>query len=404
MGKALKNSDILKIKAGGKAVSQGSVPGLQYRPSATTNGHGQWIFRYVSPEDGKRKQISFGVFPDVDVNAAVKLASEYRSRLSQEIDPHKEKKLERHNQSIPTFHEAAVTLHSILEPKWKNPKHSQQWMNTLKQYAFPVIGHYRMNEIKASDIEKVLSPIWNEKQETASRLRQRIGNVFDWAIALEYCQFNPVAATHYLLAPLTPKKQRVEHFPAMPWRDIPEFIAKHIRNGDRYNVTRYIVEFVILTACRSGEARGMVWEEVDFSNRIWTIPAERMKAKAIHRIPLTDRMLEILSILREFDTELVFPSPLKQKQLSDMTLTSFLRKHSAHSNVKGRIATMHGFRSSFRDWCSETGKDPIQAERALAHTVKNSVEAAYHRTDLLDQRFVLMQDWTNFLGSYQQEE
>lgn len=399
MAKILRNSDISKIKAGAKAIAQGSVPGLWYRPSQKSDAHGQWIFRYISPESNKRKQISLGVFPDVDVNAAVALASQYRNQISQNIDPHEEKKKEKHVQSIPTFSCAAKKLHSILEAKWSNPKHSQQWINTLQQYAFPIIGNLRVDQISPPHIKKILKPIWNEKQETASRLLQRIKKVFDWAMAYGYCPSNPVMAASYLLSPPTSKKQRVEHFPAMPWQKIPEFIANHIRNGERYNITRYIIEFVILSACRSGEARGMTWEEVDIDNRIWTIPAARMKARVPHRIPITNRMLEILTVLRELDTPLVFASPQTKKQLSDMTLTAFLRKHAAPSNTKDRVATMHGFRSSFRDWCAETGKDCIQAERALAHTVKNPVEAAYHRTDLLEQRFKLMEDWSEFVES-----
>lgn len=179
-----------------------------------------------------------------------------------------------------------------------------------------------------------------------------------------HCTANPVDVVVHLLPQQPSKLTRTEHQPAMPWRDIPAFINTHVRNAKRFDVTRSLLEMVILTACRSGEVRGMKWSEIDFDSATWTIPAERMKAKIMHRVPLTPRTIEILRGLEGLHDDLVFPSPRKQSLLSDMVLTSFLRRAEAPSNTSGRVATAHGFRSSFRDWCSEQGYPRDLAARA----------------------------------------
>ena len=184
----------------------------------------------------------------------------------------------------------------------------------------------------------------------------------------------------------------------MPWWDIPAFVNTHLKSATRPDVSRSLLEFVILTACRSGEARGMTWEEVDLQNQIWAIPAERMKAKLPHRVPLSLRALQLLNAQKGQHESLIFPSIRDQVELSDMAITSLLRRLKVPSDTPGRIATAHGFRSSFRDWCSEKGYSRDLAERSLAHTIKDKVEAAYHRTDLLKQRRELMNAWATFIG------
>ncbi|MCG9115321.1 site-specific integrase [Laribacter hongkongensis] len=218
-----------------------------------------------------------------------------------------------------------------------------------------------------------------------------------WGWAHGHCAANPVDAVGFLLPQQPGKAVRTEHQPAMPWRDIPAFVAEHLAGAARFDTTRAMLEFLILTAARSGEVRGMTWNEVDFDASVWTVPADRMKARLPHRIPLSDRAVEILRSQEGLHEELVFPSPRAQTILSDMVLTSFLRRVNAASSTPGRVATAHGFRSSFRDWCSEQGYPRDLAERALAHTVANKVEAAYHRTDLLEQRREMMQCWSDFL-------
>ncbi|EIG2940151.1 site-specific integrase, partial [Escherichia coli] len=254
-----------------------------------------------------------------------------------------------------------------------------------------------LDSITAADVAETLRPVWLTLSETASRVKQRIHVVMQWGWAHGFCVANPVDVVDHLLPQQT--RGRDEHQPAMPWRQLPLFVATSVYTDEPYNVTRALLLMVILTATRSGEARGMRWAEIDFHKRVWTIPAERMKARLQHRVPLSRQAIYILENIRGLHDELVFPSPRKQQILSDMVLTSFLRKKKAVSDIPGRVATAHGFRSTFRDWCSEQGYSRDLAERALAHTLKNKVEAAYHRTDLLEQRVPMMQAWADYVMS-----
>lgn len=384
-------------------ISHGGVPGLQLRP-AGKKGHGFWVYRYTSPVTKARRSLGLGGYPEVSIAEVGREAANLRAAIKDGIDPLLER--ERIQQeaavaaeaadAIPTFQKAAELLHQELLPSWKNAKHGDQWINTLKDYVFPVIGNRKLNDILPRHIADTLRPIWLDKPETASRVKQRMHAVIAWGWAHGYCSANPVDVVGHLLPPQPSKVIRKQHHPAMPWKKIPEFVTL-LRSGQRAEVTRTLLEFVILTACRSGEARGMTWDEVDFANAIWSIPAERMKAKMPHRIPLTPRMIEILKGQRGEHETLVFPSVRDRVMLSDMALAMVIRRLKANSDTPGRIATVHGFRSSFRDWCSEHGYARDLAERALAHTIQNQVEAAYHRTDLLEQRRRLMIDWENFV-------
>lgn len=342
-----------------------------------------------------------GSYPEVGIAEAAKRATAMREQLTHGKDPLEEKgKLasQPKESKVPTFQEAAERLHTDLLPGWKNAKHGQQWINTLTEYAFPTLGAKSLAEIQPRDIADALRPIWLKKAETASRVKQRIHAVMAWGWAHGHCQSNPVDVVDHLL-PLQPAKAvRTQHQPAMPWQDIPAFVTKHLKKREQHDVTRSMLEFVILTACRSGEARGAVWAEIDANNAIWTIPATRMKAKLPHRVPLTPRAIEILKNQQGQHENLIFPSIRDQVELSDMVLTAFLRRVKAHSDTPGRVATAHGFRSSFRDWCSENGYSRDLAERALAHTVSNKVEAAYHRTDLLELRRPMMEAWAAFIA------
>ncbi|MBR7798869.1 tyrosine-type recombinase/integrase [Undibacterium fentianense] len=380
----------------------GGVTGLALHPS-NTKGSGKWVLRFVSPITQKRRNAGLGSYPEVSIAQAAKAAIEMRSQIEQGIDPLEEKAKIAKVSKAPTFQEASKLLHAELLPSWKNDKHGQQWINTLEQYVFPIIGKLLLDQIQPRHIADTLRPIWLEIPETAGRVKQRIHAVMAWAWAHEYCPSNPVDVVQYLLPPQPSKSVRTKHQPAMPWADIPLFIKTHLRNGNKYDVTRPMLEFLILTAARSGEVREMTWSEVNFQEETWIVPAERMKAKLLHRVPLSKRAIEILRSQQGFHEELVFPSPRKQKELSDMVLTSFLRRVKAKSDTPGRFATAHGFRSSFRDWCSEQGYARDLAERSLAHTVQNKVEAAYHRTDLLEQRRSLLETWSHFCTSRNQQ-
>lgn len=391
------------IKPDAPAIPHGGITGLTLIPS-TTKGHGKWVLRYVSPTTGKRRNAGLGSYPDVSISEVGKRAATMRTTLTEGKDPLEEKHKTESMPSTPTFREAATTLHESLLPGWKNPKHGQQWINTLTTYAFPTLGNKLLDEIQPSDVADALKPIWLDKPETASRLKQRIRTVMSWGWAHGHCQSNPVDVVEHLLAQQPGKAIRTQHHPATPWRDIPKFVRTHLQPGKTADATKSLLEFLILTACRSGEVRGANWSEIDFESATWVIPANRMKAKLPHRVPLSPRALQILEAQKGQHEALVFPSIRDQVELSDMALTSLLRRLKAHSDTPGRTATAHGFRSSFRDWCSENAYSRDLAERALAHTVQNKVEAAYHRTDLLEQRRVMMDAWAEFVTKASQNE
>ncbi|WP_300434524.1 site-specific integrase [Zoogloea sp.] len=393
----LSDAKARNLKPDEAALPHGGITGLTLHPSSA-KGHGKWVLRFVSPVTGKRRNAGLGTYPEVSIAEAAKRATAMRELLVLGKDPLEEKTKVDDQPSIPTFKEAAQTLHADLLPGWKNPKHGQQWINTLTEYVFPKLGEKFLNDIQPGDVAEVLKPIWLTKAETASRVKQRIHAVMAWGWAHGHCQSNPVDVVGHLLPQQPGKAIRTKHQPSMPWKDIPAFATTHLKPRDRYDVTRAMLEFLILTACRSGEARGMVWSEVDLKNAVWTIPPERMKAKLPHRVPLATRTVEILKSQQGRHDSLVFPSTRDEVELSDMVLTSFLRRVKAHSDTPDRIATAHGFRSSFRDWCSEHGYARDLAERALAHTVQNKVEAAYHRTDLLEQRREMMNAWAAFVS------
>jgi integrase len=255
------------------------------------------------------------------------------------------------------------------------------------QYVFPTIGRIPVNELRPQDFANCLKPIWLVKPETASRIKQRCDAVMISCAALGFVVAGPVGVVAALFPKQPGKRERVEHQPALPWRHIPEFVRDLLHAGPTTD-TKSMLEFLILTVARSGEVRMMTWDEVDFGKAVWTIPALRMKAKVAHRVPHSTRAITILKSRQSASREqgaLVFPSR-KNTLISDMTLTKFLRDHSVRSDVAGRVATAHGFRSGFRDWASEHGYPRDLAERALAHTVRNATEAVYHRTDLLEQR------------------
>ncbi|EMV3381659.1 tyrosine-type recombinase/integrase [Escherichia coli] len=386
------------IKPNDKPISHGGVTGLTLHPSST-KGRGKWVLRYVSPVTQKRRNAGLGSYPEIGIAEAAKLAQTMREQLSAGDDPLELKKAETTKIVIPTFEEAARKVHTELLPGWRNKKHARQWISTLEQHVFPAMGTVPLDAITPANVADVLRPSWMTIPETAGRVKQRIHKVMQWAWAHGFCSANPVDVVDHLLPQQVSASIRTEHQPAMPWKVIPLYIASRVYTEDRYNVTRGLLLFVILTACRSGEARAMEWCEIDFKRQIWTIPPGRMKGGVRHRVPLSTQALELLEQMRGLHEMLVFPSPRKQTVLSDMVLTSFLRKTKAISDTQGRFAVAHGFRSSFRDWCSEQHYPHDLAERALAHTIRNKSEAAYHRTDLLNERRPMMQAWGDYVMS-----
>ncbi|MGL4916199.1 MAG: tyrosine-type recombinase/integrase [Aeromonas allosaccharophila] len=394
----LSDAKARSIKPDDKPLPHGGITGLTLHPS-TTKGRGKWVLRYVSPMTGKRRNAGLGIYPEISIADAGNQARLMREQLAKGLDPLEVKKEEASKPAIPTVEIAARQVHEQLLPGWRNPKHGKQWISTLEQYAFPIIGRQPINGITPAHIASVLQPIWLEIPETATRVKQRLHAVMAWAWAHGFCQANPVDVVDKLL-PLQPSKAiRTQHQPAMDWRVLPEFYQQHLAHAERFDVSRALLTFVILTACRSGEARKMRWDELDLDAGIWTIPADRMKTQVVHRIPLSLQAMAVLEKVRGLHGEWVFPSPRKQVPLTDMALTTLLRRVEAPSTTPGRLATAHGFRSTFRDWCSEQGYPRDLAERALAHLIQNKVEAAYHRTDLLDQRRPMMDTWAEFVAN-----
>ncbi|WP_275166485.1 tyrosine-type recombinase/integrase [Citrobacter koseri] len=387
-----------RIKPDDKPLAHGGITGLTLHPSPI-KGRGKWVLRYVSPVTQKRRNAGLGRYPEVSIAAAARMAQVMREQLASGNDPLELKKVEAGKIVIPSFEVAARKVHAELSAGWKNKKHAKQWLSTLEHYAFPSLGDKSLDAITPADVAETLRPVWLTLPETASRVKQRIHAVMQWGWAHGYCVANPVYVVGHLLPVQASFNVRTEHQPAMPWRQLPCYVATKVYSDERYNVTRALLLIVILTGARSGEARGMCWSEVDFNKRIWTVPPQRMKAGLQHRVPLSLQAIAVLEHMQGLHETLVFPSPRKQIVLSDMVLTTFLRKTEAVSDTEGRVATAHGFRSSFRDWCSEQGYSRDLAERALAHTLKSKVEAAYHRTDLLEQRTPMMQAWADYVMS-----
>lgn len=373
-----------------------------YLRPGTKRGAGKFFLRYTSPETGKRRDLGLGIYPEICLAKVRKLAVEAREKIAGGVDPIAERegeKAETAQHSMPTFRAAAEAVHATLSPGFRNTKHAAQWISTLETFIFPTLGTRLVDSLKPGDFAAALRPIWLTKAETASRVKQRCDRVMIWCVAHGHTQINPVSAIDALLPKQPSKRDRVTHQPAVPWRILPNVAASLVDPTQR-NASRSALLFLILTATRSGETRGAQWDEFDLERGIWTIPAERMKAHQIHRVPLSSHAKQILAARRamRIGGPWVF-STRGTSPLSDMTLTKLLRDRAIPSDTEGRIATAHGFRSSFRDWASENGFSRDLAERALAHTIANATEAAYHRTDHLEQRVAMMQDWADYVRS-----
>ncbi|MEM6908378.1 MAG: integrase arm-type DNA-binding domain-containing protein [Pseudomonadota bacterium] len=345
---------------------------------------GYWVLRATI--NGRRRDIGLGPLDLVKLAEARELAIDMRRDIQRGIDPIEERK--RQKIEILTFKAAAEKVHTEQKATWKNGKHQDQWIKTLETYAFPKLGDRLVNDIEGPLIREVLLDFWLEKPETARRVKQRIGVVLDWAYA------NGMRATEAPMRSLSralPRQPKQDgHFAAMPYEDVPTFL-KHLHK--RTNVARLALEFLILTASRSGEVRGTKWAEINLDAKLWTVPAERMKVGKEHVVPLTDAAIDVLERARPYYAEcsdLVFPGRNVLRPMSDMTLLKILR----YSKLP---FTVHGFRSAFRDWVAEKTSYPGEvAEAALAHSVSNKVEAAYRRTNYLDKRRELMREWSDF--------
>lgn len=372
-----------KAASGGKPLPDGTVVGLRLEPG-TLRGHGKWILRFVSPVTKRRRDMGLGVYPDVGIADAREKGTAARRLIAKGIDPIEARGA---TTRAMTFEQAARRVHMEQAPGWKNAKHADQWLTTLRDHVFSVLGDESVTSLTPAKFAEALRPMWLAKPETAMRVKQRCRTVMSWCWAQGLVNGNPVDVVHHLLPPQPGKRERVQHRPAMPWRDIPAFMQEISGLG----ALQLVVEFIILTAARSGEVRAMTWAEIDLNARIWTIPSSHMKAKVTHRIPLSTRATVIL-MESPRRAGLVFPSPSSDGMLRDAALMKVLHRYTPCG-----AATIHGFRSSFRDWASENGYPRDLAERALAHTIASQSEAAYHRTDLLEQRRPMMESWASFV-------
>jgi integrase len=376
----------------------------------SSSGTKSWVLRYTLA--GRTREMGLGPLRTLGLADARKRAAEQRLLVADMIDPIEHRRA-RKSQLIATraaavtFKDAADAYIAKHEPSWRNPKHAQQWRNTLESYAYPVLGAMLVSDIRTEHIERVLEPIWHTKTETAKRLRGRIAAVIEAADKkAERNRLNPARWDGHLSASL-PEPSKVaprEHFPALPIGEVPAFMAAlRMQHGTGARA----LEFAILCAARSGEVRGAKWSEIDLAAALWVVPASRMKAAKEHRVPLSAAAVDLLRALPPGKPgDYVFPST-RGGSLSDMTLAAVIKRMNGLTDVPRwidprvqRPVVPHGFRSTFRDWAAERTAFPAEmVEMALAHTIASKVEAAYRRGDLFEKRRKLMEAWAAYCFS-----
>ncbi len=408
--KELKAIQVKRLTELGRHAVGGTPPGLSLNIIET--GARSWIFRVTV--GSKRRHIGLGSYPEISLAEARELALEMKRKIKAGIDPVDERQADRASavseQKHRTTFEAAFNrfYEEKVKGELKNAKHIKQWRSTLTTYAFPVIGDKAVAAITVEDLLAVLKPIWMTKNETASRVRQRIEAVLDWSKVMGLREGENPALWKGNLQKLLPSPNKVHkenRRPAVALDEIAEwFRVLRLRDG----IAARALEFLTLTAARSGEVRHAIWDEIDLMNRIWTVPAEHMKTGREHRVPLSSAAIELLSTQpRLMGCPYIFPSP-KNGAMSDMTLSAVMRRILAAEVKEGRPgfldpssrrpAVPHGLRSSFRDWTAEQTNYPRDmAEMALSHNVGSEVERAYRRGDVVEKRRKMMDDWADFL-------
>ena len=351
-------------------------------------GTKSWIQRITI--DGRRRDIGLGGFPTVSLAMARQRAASNRTAVADGRDPVAER---RKSKRVPSFQEVSESYLLANAPRWKNRKTAINWRGQMEKYAFPAFGNISIDRVGRIDVLGILTPIWTSKPSAARKLRQHLRAVFAFAMAHGYVGFNP--AGEIIDAALPPMPAVKSHFRALPYQEVGVAL-RMVEASSSSLSSRLCFKFLVLTAARSGEARGATWDEIDLHNAVWTIPGNRMKAGVEHRVPLVDAALEVLETAQLLDdgSNLVFPSLMKPRHpLSDMTLTKLLRDLGLAEH-----ATVHGFRTSFKTWCMEQTDTPwAVGEAALAHTIGNSTEAAYARSDLFKKRREVMQRWADYL-------
>ena len=370
------------MKTISEAGRYGDGDGLYLVVSKT--GSRSWICRVQ--KDGRRRDVGIGSEKKVKLADARERAANIRRLVESGLDPIIERKKAA---GIPTFKQMAIKMLEFRKNAWRNEKHKAQWFSTLNTYVFPKIGNISVDKIDSAHVRDCIMPIWYSKHETARRVLQRIMAVIDWAVGERYRK-DSIPMSLVKKGFDKDKKIKPKHHAALPIKELPKFVSR-LREVEL--ISRLAFEFLILTATRSGEIRKASWSEIDLDEKIWIIPAERMKAGNEHVIPLSIGALSVLERAKKYRhqiSDLIFPSVKSGKEMSDMTLTKICRDMKIN-------AVPHGFRSTFRDWVAEkTDFDPEVAEMALAHTISNKVEAAYRRGNLVGKREKLMEAWCEF--------
>jgi integrase len=354
-------------------------------------GSKSWLFRFMLA--GRARAMGLGSLNTISLAEARDEATRCRKFLREKIDPIEARNTSRGQAALEaaksiTFEQCARAYVEAHRAGWKNVKHAQQWENTLNTYAYPVFGSLPVAGVDTALVMRCLEPIWKKRPETASRLRGRVESVLDWASVRGYrAGDNPARWRGHLatLLPARAKVQRVEQHAALPYAEISAFVAELRRQP---GVAARALEFTILTATRTGEVLGAKWAEINLDERMWTIPASRMKVGVEHRVPLCDRAIELLGELGSLRSGYIFPGQRPRQPLSNMAMLMLLKR------MEREDLTVHGFRSSFRDWAAEKTNTPREiCEMALAHTIGNKAEAAYRRGDLFERRRALMAQW-----------
>ena len=414
--KELSALSVAKIKENGRH-AVGGVDGLHLR---IVDDSRAWVLRVAVgkkvDDQGKvkihRRDIGLGSFPEVSLSEAREKARELKKKIRDGIDPLQEKqerlnalKIQKH--LAKTFRECAEVVIAKKTLELKNQKHIGQWSSTLETYIYPTLGDLIVGTITKVDIATVLEPIWIEKNETAKRIRGRLETIFDYAKAMGYFVGDNPAEWKGNLEPILGNlKQESRPHPSLPYEQVAGFI-QHL--GQKKGISPKALEFAILTACRSGEIFGAKWHEIDFKNKVWIIPKERMKAEKEHRVPLSQQAINLLESIQPYTQshDFIFPAPRTGEMLSDMSLTTLIKRmheQKFKENQLGyidpkqnRIITTHGFRSTFRDWSADKTDYPREVcEHVLAHKLPDEVEAAYLRGAYLEKRKSLMTDWAEF--------
>jgi integrase len=390
------------------AVRRLSKPGLHadgnglYLRISEGGGRAWLLFVHVQ---GKRREMGLGSVKLYNLAEARERARKYRQMADAGKDPIAERDKEEAANAAElvsrrTFKECAVEYVRLHEAQWRNAKFKKDWPASLESYVYPTMGDTDIRHILKADVLEALEPIWHTKTETATRVKSRIRMVLEWAAARGYCTPEPRLWVDVVASlPKASKIKKVQHYPAAAYTDVPDIVAK-VDASAATDTIKAAFSFMILTAARSGEVRNATWDEIDQERRTWTIPGEKMKRGREHRVPLSDAAMAIVNSRTRTENEehdLVFPKP-SGKAFSDMAFTALLRRLKIPSTTPGKTATMHGFRSSFRDWASEetnTAHDIVEA--ALAHVRGDATVQAYARSDLFGKRRELMGKWARFV-------